>query len=221
MKNPWSDFAPEPSRLVHPDDERHVTAYNAVYGNSPYALRLGMWPHPWVGPLETARIVVLAANPGGSDEAERREATLATHQRENLSGTRPVFFLDDDVDESAAAWFRQRLLKDVLLALGGGPEADRRAAAGLAIADLHPYHSARWRAMPITLPTQRDTFELVRQRIADGAVIIILRAAAEWRISVPELWEHSLVFATKSPQQARLSRGNLGDECWNLILERL
>ncbi len=53
--------------------------------------------------------------------------------------------------------------------------------------EFHGYHSVRWSALPVTLPSQWFGFSLVEQAIDRGAVIVLTRAAREWRVAVPGL----------------------------------
>jgi hypothetical protein len=73
----------------------------------------------------------------------------------------------------------------------------------------------------VTLPTQQHTFDLVRQRLAADALIVLTRCAFEWRIAVPELRDHPNVCYTNSRQATRLSPGNLAAEYWSALLDRL
>ena len=88
---------------MHADDAPYVQAFNSVIANEAHRLRTGCWPHPWIGPVNTASVLVLAANPGWSEDSEGSEAVLAHPQRENLLGDRPNFFLESAAEDTPGA----------------------------------------------------------------------------------------------------------------------
>ncbi|WP_052868676.1 hypothetical protein [Streptomyces niger] len=73
---------------------------------------------------------------------------------------------------------------------------------------FHGYHSEAWRILPVTLPSQAFTFDLVRQAIRRDAVIVLGRVATAWQVAVPELITHQRVVRPRSLRNAALSAGN-------------
>lgn len=220
--NPWLGLGPSEGQIVHPADAPQVAAFNAAL--SPARTDVGLitsaWPEPWMGPAINASVLVLGANPGWAGAADMEVQERLVHlARANLSGREPLVWLNGQADGTpAATWYRTRLLKDVLAAPG---IEEQTVARSLAVVDFHAYHAARWQALPVTLPTQRSTFALVRQRLADDALVVLTRCAFDWCVAIPELLNHPNVFRTKSRQNPRLSQNNLGDEAWAALVERL
>ena len=223
--NPWRNFQPgEDGSMVHPADARFVAIYQGEIGSKDprHELVVGAWPEPWVGPVLSAPVLVLGANPGwaeGSDvEVHNRYSDLF---RTNLTGAEPNIWLRAELEDSPGGrWYRNSLLKDVL-GRAGGVRLDN-VASRLAYVDLHGYHSRSWHAFKVTVPTQQATFELVRRRLIDERVVVIIsRCGAEWRSSVPELADHPHVYAMRSTQQVRLSPGNLPSEGWAALVAAL
>ena len=65
MKNPWLGLQPVDGRIVHPDDDAIVEAFNRR-APPDYQLLTTAWPQPWAGPIDKARVLILSANPGWS-----------------------------------------------------------------------------------------------------------------------------------------------------------
>jgi hypothetical protein len=219
--NPWPDLEPQDGQIVHPADAPFVAAFNAVSVRADETLVTSAWPEPWAGPAADASVLVLGANPGWAGEADAAaQEQLSDLARANLSGHEPLVWLREAARATPAAlWYRQQLLKDVLGVKGGIDETT--VAQSLAVVDFHAYHAVKWRALPVTLPTQQHTFDLVRQRLAADASIVLTRCAFEWCIAIPELRNHPNVCRTKSTQTTRLSPNNLGAEPWSALLDRL
>ena len=220
MHNPWLDLQPIGDRLVHPDDAAYVDAFNEVV-RPEHRLVTSAWPQPWAGPINTARVLILAANPGWSADDEHAERQLAPLLEENLTGDRPMFWLDPAAAGSPGSrWVRSRLLSSVLAELPDDA-AENVVAGSVCLVEFHPYHATKWKPIPITLPSQQHTFSLVRARIADGATVIVTRARREWTVAVPELLRCDQLFATRSVQNVHLSASNLGPNGWEALMGRL
>ena len=217
MENPWLGFGPADRVYVHRDDRRHVEAFNRIAESGGYKLVTTAWPQPWAGPIVTARVLVLSANPGWSDDDAEWDRRLSPLLEQNLTGTRPLLWLDPGAEGSPGAeWVRNRLVCNVLDEVADEVVADR-----VCLVEFHAYHAVNWRPLPVTLPSQWFTFEQVRARLAEGAVVILTRAAKAWKVAVPELLDSSNVFETHSTQNTRLSAKNLGNAAWRVLLDRL
>jgi len=221
-QNPWRELDLGARELVHPDDRPFVDAFNEVVGRSKpsHHLVTSAYPEPWAGRPNDASVLVLSANPGwsaGDDDARARPEVIKL-KRKNLTGQQPLLWLEAAADGTpGAAWYRERLLTDLLKA--GYPE--HVLAREICVVDFHGYHSVKWHPLPITLPTQQHVFDLVRRRLDDDILVICTRAGRDWRVAVPELGHHSHVYETRSNQNPRLSPKNLGDQCWVELTRRL
>ena len=103
-------------------------------------------------------------------------------------------WLADDVsDTTGGRWWRN--------CLRGLTSPDRSYAdlsTRVLALEFHGYHSPQWSALPITLPSQRYTFDLVRQAIDREAVIVALRALRSWQVAVPELMRYDRLCTPRS-----------------------
>jgi hypothetical protein len=219
--NPWRGLdlsAP----YVTAGDEPYVMAWNDSLPegkDSPFFLDLGLPPEPFLGPHD-APVVVLSANPGNAP------GDPAAYQRIGASGRlaeiarvdgAPLRWLADDVcGTPGGTWWRKTLgaLNTV------GYRFDELARCVLDV-EFHGYHSARWRALPVTLPSQWFGFGLVEQAITRGAVIVLTRAEREWKVAVPGLAGYGRLVRVKSWQTSSLSPGNLGTKGFHLMTDAI
>jgi hypothetical protein len=202
-------------------DEPYVTAWNnlsAVTG-SPFSLDLDLPPEPFLGPHD-APLVVLSANPGRDrrDAAAYRRIGVAGRLAEVAmdGGTSFRWLADDVCDTPAGQWWRR-----CLGALQKEGYSFGELSQCVLNVEFHGYHSVRWSALPVTLPSQWFGFSLVKQAIDRGAVIVLTRAAREWRVAVPDLALYPKLVLAKAAQTASLSSGNLGPEGFSLVTETI
>ena len=81
-----------------------------------------------------------------------------------------------------------------------------------------PYHSTSYRTVPVTLPSQRYSFGLVRAAIERAATIVVLRGRRSWTVAVPELLEADVVFSD-NPRVGAISPGTLGEDSFNRVVD--
>jgi hypothetical protein len=66
-----------------------------------------------------------------------------------------------------------------------------------------PYHSDSYRELPALLPSQRYSFALAAAKVRAGAIVIVMRAETDWKISLGgEL--HSDYYTVKNVQTGSL-----------------
>lgn len=220
MRNPWIDLASSPP-YVTADDAPYVTAWNnlpAVAG-SPFSLDLDLPPEPFLGPHD-APLVVLSANPGRdpADAAAYRRIGMAERLAEVAKDGGTAFrWLGDDVrDTPAGRWWRR-----CLGALHKAGYSFGELSRCVLNVEFHGYHSVRWSALPVTLPSQWFGFSLVGQAIDRGATIVLTRAAREWQVAIPRLTSYRYLVRARSAQTASLGSGNLGPEGFSLVIKAI
>jgi hypothetical protein len=215
-ENPWLGLPANVIVKGHPDDLPFLEAFNRQDPTDRERIRFDLPPHPWCGPIHSASVLVLAANPGW-EEAHLTTSELVTPTMlRNFSGVEPNIWLDQSMNGSDGyRWHRQQLLKDVLAECS---EPD--IASKLALLEFHAYSSQSWRALGVTLPTQWYTFDVVRAAIERNALIVILRAEWFWLSAVPELIGYKSLVRVRS-RNPRLSPKNLGATAWNQLFSRL
>jgi hypothetical protein len=230
MKNPWLALPRRPP-FVLPADRAAVLAFNRTTTSSS-RLRLGLLPTPFLGNPRTARVLVLQLNPGFEDSDTRlnHQHDFVVAARANLrhkATDYPTFTLDPRWKKSAGGrWLRQRL-RELLAAVDQNPECgELKVARRLMIVDFHGYHARRYQQIPVTLPSQNYSFELVRRAISHGYPIVLARGERQWRVAVPELESYNLAFTMSNPRStyvtpACLGGGRTGKIRFNLIVDTI
>jgi hypothetical protein len=87
--------------------------------------------------------------------------------------------------------------------------------------EFHGYHSRVFQPIPVTLPSQRYGFALVRHAIERGAVIIVMRGLHAWQVAVPQLEKHTPVLRPSTPRSAYLTEATLGRRGFRTVVEAL
>ncbi|MGH9116762.1 MAG: hypothetical protein ACRD0A_02450 [Acidimicrobiales bacterium] len=169
-----------------------------------------MTPEPWVGNL-AAPLLVLNLNPGIGGDPDRRwhrrrvlrQAALASMSQRPVQY--PLYYLDPRLGEAPGSLWWRRCLRAVIEATTS--EQTAVAVAGL---EFHGYHSERYAALPVTLPSQRFVFDQLRAAIQRRAVIVVIRGLAAWSVAVPELVGYRHLWRVRNPRAASVSERNLG-----------
>ena len=166
MRNPWAEL-PDRAPYVLKSDAATVSAFNRVAG-SKTRLRTHILPEPFLGKPRTARVLLLQLNPGfaGSEVRWHQRPDFARVLRANLTHS-ACDCANPYLDPSPAlarspggTWWRSRLRR-VIEEVGDASRVARR----LAVVEFHGYHSPNFRLLPVTLPSQRYGFWLVRRAI--------------------------------------------------------
>jgi hypothetical protein len=174
-RNPWLNVPAEPP-FVLPDD---------LPGAVPFQLHCRI-PAPWHGPIRRAKVVLLLRNSGHGigniDEAS--DPVLAPALRRQLSGDEPFLWVEPEWKDTSGAGYWLARLRRLIDDLGRGP-----LSSGFAIAQAIPYASSYQIDPQGPIPSAAFTGELVADAHRRGALLIVGRAAKEWRELVPELFE--------------------------------
>jgi hypothetical protein len=206
MQNPWIEL-PYRAPYVLPGDRLAVMQFNAK-APPDVALRLELIPEPFLGRPD-ALVVLLNLNPG-FDEREIRfhtnDALFIDLSRKNLlheDMDYPFYLLNPRISASLGHQWWMKKLKEPICHAGL-----ERVARRLLCVEYFPYHSQRYRAAPHALDSQGYSFDLVRQAIARGALVVIMRGKANWVSAVPELGSYSRTYTLNSTQNVAISAGN-------------
>jgi len=185
---------------VLPADRPYVEAWNAGRGAERERIRLRVeaLPDPFVGPRD-APIVVLARNPGwaGKELEDLGEPARAASLLGNLGDDEKrhvhSYLTDPFVDTAGGKWWR-KTMRAVIEATSLQPEDLARRVLSV---EFHGYHSQDWATLPVTLPSQWFSFDLVSRAVERGAVVVVLRGQRDWEVAVPSLRGYDRAFRTK------------------------
>ncbi len=205
MQNPWTTL-PESSPYVLASDAPLLRFFNARAAER-HRYDTSLFPEPFFGSLE-APVVVLNLNPGWSpdDAAVHAQPTFAAMSRSSLAHQLkpyPFLHLQPTGETPGGRWWRQRtreLVSDV------GFDS---VAHNIACVQFAPYHSLQYHIGSPLLPSQEYNFYLVRQAMARGAEVVVMRSMNLWLSVVPELANYNRLHRGSNPRAPFLSRGNL------------
>lgn len=210
MKNPWLNFNIS-GEMVHQLDRDSFSLHNAsVVADYKFLPQLA--PEPWIGDPE-AKLLVLLANPGatrGDVLGKKQEGADLINQLSiaNLNHSikdYPHFFFNPILEGTDGhTWYKKRF--GHLIEATSAQNVSKKVLS----CELVPYHSFSWKKPRVMPPTQSYTFEIVRNAIERGAVILIGRGKADWFKNVPELSKYKRYFQPASAQCAYISPKNYG-----------
>jgi hypothetical protein len=210
MKNPWLNFNIS-GDMVHQLDRDSFSLHNAsVVADYKFLPQLA--PEPWIGDPE-AKLLVLLANPGatrGDVLGKKQEGADLINQLSiaNLNHSikdYPHFFFNPILEGTDGhTWYKKRF--GHLIEATSAQNVSKKVLS----CELVPYHSFSWKKPRVMPPTQSYTFEIVRNAIERGAVILIGRGKADWFKNVPELYKYKRYFQPASAQCAYISPKNYG-----------
>jgi hypothetical protein len=204
IDNPWRRLPNQPD-FVLPEDHDQVIEFNRCATPEGY-FHLNLIPEPFLG-LPDAPVVLLGLNPGYTDEddAHHKDPAFVARSRANLlhrESQYPFFLLDPAITAPGAAYWKAKLRR---LTEKFGAETIARHTLCV---EFTPYHSVGFRHERLKLPSQQYSFDLVRQAVSRGAVIVIMRGKRFWVAAVPELLDYGRLFGLNSWQAAYISPGN-------------
>lgn len=204
-RNPWQDL-PTAGPYVLPVDKPIIDAYHS-HEAPQWHYRLDLPPDPWQGRWDSP-LVVLLQNPslGEHDDTIYSDPAVLAANRRNMTtnaGSEPMYWLEDDLSHTySGKWWRSRLRS--LIGSASLPTVRNR----LLVVELYGYRSQSFRPLPITLPSQVFSLDLVRAAMDRGATIVLPRAAKYWEIALPSLHGYPHLVHGRS-RSAHLTPGNL------------
>jgi hypothetical protein len=127
----------------------------------------------------------------------------------------PIFSLDSRWPAQAGYEYWTSRLRHLIKKVGIDHLAGR-----LMIVQYFPYQSRDYPPLREPLPSQEYTFDLVRRASEQGKLMVVLRAERLWLQAVPGLAERGYIIA-HSPRSGHVSPGNLGEDGFRQVLERI
>jgi len=238
MKNPWeeliekvgADYQTKDKLYIVQDDLKVIKKFNenlSPKSKETYQIHYHIHPSHYTGNIRSASVILLATNPG---YLVKEEFTLyinpAFHKEviENLKFNTDTFINRDESRRNDSNYWSDRTKE--LREIFGDDIVDKH----LAFIQFFPYHSIKFRKIPKKyfedgeryLKTQKFGFELVREAIKEGKMIIILRSKKHWLKAVPELIAHKKrrkVLEVKNARQPYLTPKNLKDDGFEKLIE--
>lgn len=204
MENPWLAIPDRPPYVLPCDEAALPLARAAARG-----IHLEVLPVPYIGSPSRAELYLLALNPGYGDEdvsVDEQYPEWAGQQRRGLTfRAAPAFWTLNPIFAGVGIrgydWWSSRL--GPLASVVGWDFVRERVMC----IQYSPYRSRKYKGGAL-LPSQRFSFELVRDAMTRGKSIVIMRARRRWLEAVPELihYPHDELC---NPQAVYLSAGNM------------
>jgi hypothetical protein len=220
VANPWSEL-PLVAPFIAPCDQAAVDAFNRRHAQQPqFRLRTELMPEPYLGSPNTSTLVLLNLNPGFADEDVRHveDETFRTQSRRSLlhQSDCPFYLLDPRfADCGGYRWWSRHLA-----ALRPATDRDwRRVTERVMVVELYPYHSQKFGGHQ-GVPSQDYSLALVKDAMANGKVIVFMRAMPRWVEALPELASYPTV-RLNSPQSPYVSPGNMALDGWQCVQQTL
>lgn len=176
-------------------------------------------PVPWVGHPQKARALLLTLNPGYREDRAQDvelEGYIDEHLSTLLLNSTSAWCLDERFRESGGYTYWKQKLRRLVDEVG--LEA---VANGIAWMEFFPYCSETYQGLNCLLPSQKFTFDLVRDAVAIGKPIVVLRAWKQWVKAVPDLGDYPKLLRCRNPRTSTISPGNLGEKPFAQLADSL
>jgi len=175
--NPWLELREQAPYVLAIDRDR-IERHNAG-ANSDRTIDTSLVPEPFIGDPASARVVLLNLNPGwaeGDPEAhadpEFRAAIFRNLRHESQED--PFFPLNPKFERTPCAiWWRKKT-KELVAECGR-----ETVAARLLVIEWFPYHPSK-KPRGLICKSQSYSFQLARQMLDSGRLVVLLRAREEW-----------------------------------------
>ena len=201
-ENPWVEL-PTEAPFVLSCDRPFIDLYNKITKAKSFHVHTSLLPEPFHGNLG-APVVVLLLNPGVGTQEEKLHKNAAFAQALRNSITQAIsvehFHLVDESNGPGHVWWKKAC--KALLHVESLPSR-------LLSVEFSPYHSRSFGHGHLRLPSQEYSFQLVKQAMQRGALIVCMRGQSFWFGAIPELATYDRLLKLKNPRSASLSPGNV------------
>ena len=226
MKNPWIGVAPRDyngSKIIVADDDweyikQFIERKSYLSKDPKYALKLEVYPQHFVGDIQHSSVIILSLNPCYSRDYEddyKSVLEYANKIKNNLELNSTNFHaLEFSTDNNLGYWGEK--LKDWIIDKKEILTSLKTITKNIALAEFFPYHSISYDdrcdklAGKDYLPTQKFLFDIIKNRIKQKDVKIILtRSFKRWYEAIPELKNYENCFEVNNPSNPSLKPKNI------------
>ncbi len=213
MENPWKKLSSQ-SPYVLSDDRDVLSRINRIEN-----FEFDILPEPFLGFIDTAKVILLNLNPG-FDEEDRpthlRKDFVEALQRniQQVPSECPFYPLDSRFSETPVYRWWNKKLRELIEECGR-----TTVSKNVACIEFFPYHSPSWRNLKQTIFSQQYNFYIVRQAMKDNKTILIMRARREWFSCIPELETYPHLLRLNSFQNVSVSKKNVSDKKFDGLVQ--
>lgn len=217
MKNPWL-YLPKQQPHILPGDLEVLMRFNVI--PEKLGLRLEVFPVPYIGNLDEAKIVLLCLNPGFIEQDIEIYENDKGFNQENLKiltfeSNPPFFYFNPKFKYTGGYKWWSKILKECINEFGMD-EVSRKIMCLQYIA----YHSVTFINPPTILESQKFTFNLLGKAINLKKIIVIMRSKKLWLKAVPELENYPYI-ELKNYRRPFISRRNMKDGNFERIVSAI
>lgn len=209
--NPWyslvEDYKKSNSNLdsfILKSEQEIIKKFNANQKDEKYLIKEKIRPCPYKGDIHNAPIIILGLNPGYSKQESQEFYTNKDFDLWTMNNLvhhytpeyKPFFALEQEFITFSKYWYEK--LKSLIDIFGQDLVAD-----SCCLVEYFPYHSEKFKSInksiyPDYLPSQKYTFELVKQAMERNAIILITRSKNLWCEAVEGLEHYPNTFIGNS-----------------------
>lgn len=197
--------------MVHELDREIFEEHNSKQQNTDYKFLGHLAPEPWIG-NPAAKAIFLFDNPGAtSQDVDKKEQKFADEIKAfSLSNLHheiedyPHFFFNPILMGSSGHNWYATYFKRLILETSA-----ENVARNVLSCELAPYHSKKWKIPHKPFPTQEFTYNLVRNGMSQGAVIVVVRGEKVWHEKIEGLENYSRKITLKNWQRAWITPNNI------------
>lgn len=228
-KKPWKELSAKIEKnnfnLIETNsldmDNSIIDFFNQSQSDT-YKLRTSMLPAHFTGNILESKIVLLASNPGFVEKEVENfycNSKFIKMRIADLTFTRKNFISNDTERVSESPYWNQKLRWII------DEVSFENTSRNISLLQFNPYHSIKFKEIPKKyfkesnsnnyLPSQNYGFELLRNCIAQGKLIVVLRSKKAWFKAISELREYEKqgkVITVKNKRQPSLSPNNFETE---------
>lgn len=187
-------------------------------------------PEPFIGNPNAAKVLLLALNPGFQGDAKNNikgERYWHSHEKfkklifDNINfidTDYPYYYLNNDeafLKTPGYIWCK-RIFKELINAAGGFGLSKK-----ICCVQFHGYHSKRYKYLGDILPSQRQTFDLIKSFMKTNSPIVIMRSKNIWFDAIKGLQEYENKIILRNPRNPTLSKRNMGEGDFQKLLDSI
>ncbi len=229
MNNPWMNlpaFGNGP--YILPEDRCHIDNFNKNC-KAEHKIVTNLTPEPWLGPVKTARLVVLQLNPRYDEEAKGEPNKEKHLGLSTLDG--PHWGLS-----SGKGWWTT-CFNRIAIAIGDKlfhefSRDERRTAAykflqtRVCSIEYFPYGSKNFAHEKVNVPSREYSIALVKEALERRPYIVVLKGYSLWLKAVPGLKNHHERLKNVGERYIgygarHITQFGCGDEFFNAIVDCL
>lgn len=204
IPNPWLNIGWNLDRIASIDKN-----YLASWSNSKY-IQMNTLPEPYTGDVDSD-VYCLNLNPGDACINTASAPQIMQNFQTYIQRTLRHSIKDNmwllPLFQGTAGYTWWQLITNWLR--GWLQKNKNRQNPRMFVIEYFPYHTPKGMKFPTNLPSYAYSDQLIRQAMADGKYIIIMRHWNEWLKRIPGLATYGKLARSKNPRRPYLTANNI------------